>query len=176
MAPTTLRKAIGAVKDQTSIGIAKVASNMAPELEVVIVKAGTQIVKLTNLRNRDGTPRHGAGSGHVISAGLLHSARNSSLWLLVEDDSVSAKSVGTSFAGPVLRMGRTVHGGWLTLALTTRALRIGVGMSKGCVNRLPEVLQISDGSGVRILTLNPYQTVDLLMAPTPAPEQVQVEA
>ncbi|KAL3838587.1 hypothetical protein ACJIZ3_023178 [Penstemon smallii] len=34
-----LRKAIGAVKDQTSIGIAKVASNMAPELKVAIVKA-----------------------------------------------------------------------------------------------------------------------------------------
>lgn len=39
MAPTTIRKAIGAMKDQTSIGIAKVASNMAPELEVAIVKA-----------------------------------------------------------------------------------------------------------------------------------------
>ncbi|KAJ7966190.1 AP180 N-terminal domain containing protein [Quillaja saponaria] len=39
MAPTTIRKAIGAVKDQTSIGIAKVASNMAPDLEVAIVKA-----------------------------------------------------------------------------------------------------------------------------------------
>ncbi|CAK9184764.1 unnamed protein product [Ilex paraguariensis] len=39
MAPTTIRKAIGAVKDQTSIGIAKVASNMSPELEVAIVKA-----------------------------------------------------------------------------------------------------------------------------------------
>lgn len=39
MAPTTIRKAIGAVKDQTSIGIAKVASNNAPELEVAIVKA-----------------------------------------------------------------------------------------------------------------------------------------
>ncbi|XP_071692746.1 putative clathrin assembly protein At2g25430 [Rutidosis leptorrhynchoides] len=34
-----LRKAMGTVKDQTSIGIAKVASNMAPELEVAIVKA-----------------------------------------------------------------------------------------------------------------------------------------
>lgn len=34
-----LRKAIGAVKDQTSIGIAKVASNLAPDLEVAIVKA-----------------------------------------------------------------------------------------------------------------------------------------
>ncbi|KAJ0714242.1 putative ANTH domain, ENTH domain, ANTH domain superfamily protein [Helianthus annuus] len=39
MAPTTLRKAIGAVKDQTSIGIAKVASNISPELKVAIVKA-----------------------------------------------------------------------------------------------------------------------------------------
>ncbi|XP_059658155.1 probable clathrin assembly protein At4g32285 [Cornus florida] len=39
MAPSTIRKAIGVVKDQTSIGIAKVASNMAPELEVAIVKA-----------------------------------------------------------------------------------------------------------------------------------------
>lgn len=34
-----MRKAIGAVKDQTSIGLAKVASNMAPELEVAVVKA-----------------------------------------------------------------------------------------------------------------------------------------
>ncbi|PKA63189.1 Putative clathrin assembly protein [Apostasia shenzhenica] len=39
MAPSTIRKAIGTVKDQTSIGIAKVSSNMAPELEVAIVKA-----------------------------------------------------------------------------------------------------------------------------------------
>ncbi|GER51696.1 ENTH/ANTH/VHS superfamily protein [Striga asiatica] len=39
MAPSTIRKAIGAVKDQTSIGIVKVASNMAPELKVAVVKA-----------------------------------------------------------------------------------------------------------------------------------------
>ncbi|KAH0912686.1 hypothetical protein HID58_036007, partial [Brassica napus] len=38
MAPS-IRKAIGAVKDQTSIGIAKVSSNTAPDLEVAIVKA-----------------------------------------------------------------------------------------------------------------------------------------
>ncbi|GAB4854584.1 hypothetical protein Ancab_023165 [Ancistrocladus abbreviatus] len=38
MAPS-IRKAMGVVKDQTSIGLAKVASNMAPELEVAIVKA-----------------------------------------------------------------------------------------------------------------------------------------
>ncbi|CAN8273250.1 unnamed protein product [Cochlearia groenlandica] len=35
----SIRKAIGVVKDQTSISIAKVASNIAPDLEVAIVKA-----------------------------------------------------------------------------------------------------------------------------------------
>ncbi|CAL5339432.1 unnamed protein product [Camellia sinensis] len=39
MAPSTIRKAIGAVKDQTSISIAKVAGNVAPDLEVLVVKA-----------------------------------------------------------------------------------------------------------------------------------------
>ncbi|KAG2713309.1 hypothetical protein I3760_04G171500 [Carya illinoinensis] len=41
MAPSTIRKAIGAVKDQTSISIAKVAGNIAPDLEVLVVKATT---------------------------------------------------------------------------------------------------------------------------------------
>ncbi|XP_030515372.2 putative clathrin assembly protein At2g25430 [Rhodamnia argentea] len=39
MAPSTIRKAIGAVKDQTSIGIAKVSNNMAVQLEILVVKA-----------------------------------------------------------------------------------------------------------------------------------------
>ncbi|KAK7264902.1 hypothetical protein RJT34_32515 [Clitoria ternatea] len=39
MASSTIRKAIGVVKDQTSISIAKVAGNLAPELEVLVVKA-----------------------------------------------------------------------------------------------------------------------------------------
>lgn len=41
MAPSTIRKAIGAVKDQTSISIAKIAGNIAPDLEVLVVKATT---------------------------------------------------------------------------------------------------------------------------------------
>ncbi|XP_016432985.1 putative clathrin assembly protein At4g32285 [Nicotiana tabacum] len=40
MAPS-IRKAIGAVKDQTSISLAKVAGNVAPDLEVLVVKATT---------------------------------------------------------------------------------------------------------------------------------------
>ncbi|KAM3229440.1 hypothetical protein ACQJBY_060353 [Aegilops geniculata] len=38
MSSSTIRKALGAVKDQTSIGLAKVTSNIAPELDVLIVK------------------------------------------------------------------------------------------------------------------------------------------
>ncbi|KAH0652327.1 hypothetical protein KY290_030768 [Solanum tuberosum] len=37
----SIRKAIGAVKDQTSISLAKVTSNVAPDLEVLVVKATT---------------------------------------------------------------------------------------------------------------------------------------
>uniref|UniRef100_A0A0C9SAX4 TSA: Wollemia nobilis Ref_Wollemi_Transcript_1525_3050 transcribed RNA sequence n=1 Tax=Wollemia nobilis TaxID=56998 RepID=A0A0C9SAX4_9CONI len=39
MAPSKLRKVVGTVKDQTSIGIAKVAGTRAPDLDVAIVKA-----------------------------------------------------------------------------------------------------------------------------------------
>lgn len=35
----SIRKAVGQLKDQTSIGLAKVSSDMAPELEIAIVKA-----------------------------------------------------------------------------------------------------------------------------------------
>lgn len=39
MSSSTIWKAMGAVKDQTSIGLAKVSSSMAPELDVAIVKS-----------------------------------------------------------------------------------------------------------------------------------------
>ncbi|CAN6681230.1 unnamed protein product [Malus baccata var. baccata] len=41
MASSTIRKAIGAVKDQTSISLAKVAGSIAPDMEVLVVKATT---------------------------------------------------------------------------------------------------------------------------------------
>ncbi|KAG6411195.1 hypothetical protein SASPL_129273 [Salvia splendens] len=41
MASSTLRKAIGVVKDHTSISLAKVTGNVAPDLEVLVVKATT---------------------------------------------------------------------------------------------------------------------------------------
>ncbi|KAJ8640552.1 hypothetical protein MRB53_017246 [Persea americana] len=39
MAPSTIRWAIGAMKDQASIGLAKVSSSMVPEMEVAIIRA-----------------------------------------------------------------------------------------------------------------------------------------
>ncbi|XP_020591493.1 probable clathrin assembly protein At4g32285 [Phalaenopsis equestris] len=39
MASSTIRKAIGTMKDQTSIGLAKVSSTIAPDLNIAIVKA-----------------------------------------------------------------------------------------------------------------------------------------
>lgn len=41
MVAMSIRKAIGAVKDQTSISLAKVTGNVAPDLEVLVVKATT---------------------------------------------------------------------------------------------------------------------------------------
>nr|GFB67246.1 protein SPIRAL1-like 1 [Tanacetum cinerariifolium] len=39
-----------------------------------------------------------------------------------------------------------------------KAIRIDVGMSQGCINGLPEVLEITKNSGLRIITSNPvYQ-------------------
>jgi hypothetical protein len=48
MAKSTIRKAIGAVKDQTSIGIAKVARNIESKLKVAIMKATSHDEDLAN--------------------------------------------------------------------------------------------------------------------------------
>ncbi|KAK9072414.1 hypothetical protein SSX86_008848 [Deinandra increscens subsp. villosa] len=79
-------------------------------------------------------------------------------------------------------MGHTIQESGINGVCDNRALRIDVGMSRGCINGLPEVLEISEDSGIRILTSNPmsmdHQSADLLMppAPPPVPKQVKVEA
>ncbi|KAI5660850.1 hypothetical protein M9H77_20173 [Catharanthus roseus] len=55
-------------------------------------------------------------------------------------------------------MGHTIQEKGINGVCENRAIRIDVGMSKGCGNGLPEVLEIIDNSAVRILTANPlYQ-------------------
>lgn len=55
-------------------------------------------------------------------------------------------------------MGHTIQEAGINGACENRAIRIDVGMSKGCGGGLPEVLEIKGNSGLRILTSNPlYQ-------------------
>lgn len=52
-------------------------------------------------------------------------------------------------------MGHTIQEVGINGVCDNRAIRIDVGMSKGCINGLPEVLEINGDSGLRILTSNP---------------------
>ncbi|KAI9078044.1 hypothetical protein K1719_039969 [Acacia pycnantha] len=87
-------------------------------------------------------------------------------------------------------MGHTIQDVGINGVCDNRAIRIDVGMSKGCTNGLPEVLEI-DGkrSGLRILTSNPlYQNnnssrLDMekdeglgFLLPENRPKQVEVKA
>ncbi|KAJ0606270.1 putative calcineurin-like phosphoesterase domain, ApaH type [Helianthus annuus] len=124
-------------------------------------------------------------------ASSLVRGRNSLVWLRIFSNEVvkdcdcgTLEHVLSTIPGARrMIMGHTIQEQGINGVCENRALRIDVGMSKGCINGLPEVLEISDGSGVRILTSNPmnmYNNVDLLTAPVPVPipvpEQVQVEA
>lgn len=86
-------------------------------------------------------------------------------------------------------MGHTIQMSGINGVCKNRAIRIDVGMSKGCANGLPEVLEIDRESRVRILTSNPlYQNGnEALMdaneqdgadfwVPAQGPRQVKVNA
>ncbi|WCJ21895.1 Calcineurin-like metallo-phosphoesterase superfamily protein [Euphorbia peplus] len=53
-------------------------------------------------------------------------------------------------------MGHTIQQAGINGVCENKAIRIDVGMSKGCTNGLPEVLEINDKSELRILTSNPW--------------------
>jgi len=52
-------------------------------------------------------------------------------------------------------MGHTIQKEGINGVCEDRAIRIDVGLSKGCGNGLPEVLEINNGKQLRILTANP---------------------
>ncbi|PWA87549.1 metallo-dependent phosphatase-like protein [Artemisia annua] len=54
-----------------------------------------------------------------------------------------------------LIMGHSIQKGGINGVCDGKAIRIDVGMSKGCINGLPEVLEINGKSGLRILTPKP---------------------
>ncbi|KAG2319769.1 hypothetical protein Bca4012_054005 [Brassica carinata] len=83
-------------------------------------------------------------------------------------------------------MGHTIQDGGINGVCDDRAIRIDVGMSKGCSDGLHEVLEIRKDSGVRIVTSNPLykEKVDggkmglglLVPAAEHVPKQVEVKA
>ncbi|KAF8393782.1 hypothetical protein HHK36_019980 [Tetracentron sinense] len=89
--------------------------------------------------------------------------RNSVLWLR----RFSAKNCDCSTLEHVLAtipgakrmiMGHTIQEAGINSVCENRAIRIDVGMSKGCGDGLPEVLEINGNSELRVLTSNPlYQ-------------------
>uniref|UniRef100_A0A803MUQ1 Calcineurin-like phosphoesterase domain-containing protein n=1 Tax=Chenopodium quinoa TaxID=63459 RepID=A0A803MUQ1_CHEQI len=91
---------------------------------------------------------------------------NSVVWLrrfsheLAEScDSEALEHVLTTIPGAKrMIMGHTIQGKGINGACEGKAIRIDVGMSKGCINGLPEVLEIAKNSEARVLTANPaYQ-------------------
>lgn len=80
-----------------------------------------------------------------------------------------------------LIMGHTIQELGINGVCDDRAIRIDVGMSKGCGNGLPEVLEIKGNSQLRILTSNPLYQNDsslnpLVLLPEHGPKPVQVKA
>ncbi|XP_027350627.1 shewanella-like protein phosphatase 2 [Abrus precatorius] len=88
-------------------------------------------------------------------------------------------------------MGHTIQTTGINGVCDDRAIRIDVGMSKGCGGGLPEVLEINGASGLRILTSNPLylnkgnvsrsdvgteQGIDFMVAERSGPRQVEVKA
>ncbi|XP_021763701.1 shewanella-like protein phosphatase 2 [Chenopodium quinoa] len=95
--------------------------------------------------------------------------RNSVVWLrrfsheLAEScDCEALEHVLTTIPGAKrMIMGHTIQGKGINGACEGKAIRIDVGMSKGCINGLPEVLEIAKNSEARVLTANPaYQDSD----------------
>jgi len=98
-------------------------------------------------------------------ASSLVRGRNSLVWLRKFSNEV-AKDCDCSMLEHVLStipgarrmiMGHTIQEGGINGACGNRAIRIDVGMSEGCINGLPEVLEINENSEarIRILTANP---------------------
>ena len=83
-------------------------------------------------------------------------------------------------------MGHTIQENGISEACENRAIRIDVGMSKGCGDGFPEVLEISENSGLKVLTSNLlYRDKYLhrerkgglgLLIPEQGPKQVEVKA
>lgn len=89
--------------------------------------------------------------------------RNAVVWLRSFSDESPAKCdcealehvLATIPGAKRMIMGHTIQQVGINAVCEDRAIRIDVGMSKGCIDGLPEVLEIKRSEEVRILTSNP---------------------
>ncbi|KAI3723488.1 hypothetical protein L2E82_35103 [Cichorium intybus] len=99
------------------------------------------------------------GLKETVSSALVKS-RNSVVWLrrfsnkVVEDWDcrMLEHTLETIPGARRMIMGHTIQKDGINGACNNKAIRIDVGMSKRCIDGLPEVLEISENSGLRILT------------------------
>ncbi|KAL7613707.1 shewanella-like protein phosphatase 2 [Lactuca sativa] len=104
------------------------------------------------------------GLRETVSSDIVNT-ENSVLWLrkfsnkVVNDcdRSMLEHTLATIPGARRMIMGHTIQKGGINAACNNKAIRIDVGMSNGCINGLPEVLEISEDSGLRILTSNPVK-------------------
>ncbi|RID51778.1 hypothetical protein BRARA_H02420 [Brassica rapa] len=135
----------------------------------------------------------GGGGGGGRYAPVYCRGGNSVVWLRKFSDErphkcdCSALEHALSTIPGVKRMimGHTIQDGGINGVCDDKAIRIDVGMSKGCSDGLPEVLEISKDSGVRIVTSNPLYKekggeskmgLGLLVPAEHVPKQVEVKA
>lgn len=92
--------------------------------------------------------------------------RNAVVWLRKFSDEVAVNCdcstlehvLSTIPGAKRMIMGHTIQANGINAVCDNKAIRIDVGMSDGCGGGLPEVLEINETFGVRILTSNPlYQ-------------------
>ncbi|KAM0038042.1 putative calcineurin-like phosphoesterase domain, ApaH type, metallo-dependent phosphatase [Helianthus debilis subsp. tardiflorus] len=121
-----------------------------------------------------------------ISSDLVR-ARNSIVWLrrfsrkYVEecDCSMLEHALATIPGARRMVMGHTIQTSGINTVCDGKAIRIDVGMSKGCINGLPEVLEISRDSHLKILTSKPVydsDRQDLVIQERHGPLEIQVKA
>ncbi|GAB4828016.1 Synaptotagmin-like protein 2 [Ancistrocladus abbreviatus] len=89
--------------------------------------------------------------------------RNSVVWLRKYSNELAAncdclmleRALGMIPGAKRMIMGHTIQEGGINGVCGNKAIRIDVGMSRGCINGLPEVLEIDRNSNLRVLTSNP---------------------
>nr|GEW14659.1 shewanella-like protein phosphatase 2 [Tanacetum cinerariifolium] len=115
---------------------------------------------------------HGGILAEHVAYGLENINNDLRDWILGLKDKISSDLVRR------LIMGHSIQEGGINGVCDGKAIRIDVGMSKGCINGLHEVLEITGTSNLRILTSKPIYDSNRrdFIPERHRPQEVQVEA